>query len=297
MAAAGLCLLGRRDRALAGVDQIVVAALAGVAALLCVVDLFRLSETHGPIKIRPGFGIFLTLAVAVATIILVFVVRGRPDLTKIVLSPDLTFSAATLPAATVSTRDPLPRGPPVARHFPRMDVEEAVICVAAELPPAIVRPHAVVPSPIAELCAQARAVVEAARRGDAANLIDSSLPCVVAALGGRDSAIRQTAGAFAQLKLHGFAVVSSGVERPAEPIRSRRVTYCVVPTWVMMTSPHGLIRATSFLLGVTSDGGRSWRFADGAGLLNARFRSKVFPKLPDGLRLPVPTSALVAATA
>ena len=153
------------------------------------------------------------------------------------------------------------------------------------------------PSPIERLCAKARAVTEAARRGDAATLIDSSLPNVVEALGGREAAIRQTAGAFGRLKIHGFAVVSSGVEPPADPVRGCGLTFCVVPTWVLMSSPQGLIRATSFLLGVTSDGGRSWRFADGAGLCNARFRSKLFPKLPNGLRLPVPTSALVATTA
>ena len=76
MGAAGLSLLGRRDRPLAGTDQIVVAVLAGFAAVLCVVDLIRLSETRGVISTRPGIGVFLTLAVSVVTIILVYVIRG-----------------------------------------------------------------------------------------------------------------------------------------------------------------------------------------------------------------------------
>ena len=43
----------------------------------------------------------------------------------------------------------------------------------------------------------------------------------------------------------------------------------------------------SYLLGISSDGGKTWKFADGAGLDKKESRDKTLPKLPAELQLPM----------
>jgi len=57
-----------------------------------------------------------------------------------------------------------------------------------------------------------------------------------------------------------------------------------------MTMPKGRVLANSYLLGVSTDGGTTWKFADGGAVSDAAMRAKILPKLPEKLKLPEPTA-------
>jgi|TARA_B100000959_G_C14983853_1_gene624702 hypothetical protein len=65
-------------------------------------------------------------------------------------------------------------------------------------------------------------------------------------------------------------------------------TYVVIPTDNEMLFPDGKITAKGYLLGISSDRGKTWMFADEAGIKDKTIRAKVLPKLPRNLKLPKP---------
>jgi hypothetical protein len=77
------------------------------------------------------------------------------------------------------------------------------------------------------------------------------------------------------------------VVRPGEFLTEGDYTFVVVPTKLDMTIPCGKAVAKSYLLGISPDGGKTWKFVDGSGMENKEFREKGLPKLPAKLKLPV----------
>jgi len=50
--------------------------------------------------------------------------------------------------------------------------------------------------------------------------------------------------------------------------------------------PNGSATAPSYLLGVSEDGGKVWKFIDGSGLKNAKGREVMLPGIHEKLKLP-----------
>jgi hypothetical protein len=53
-----------------------------------------------------------------------------------------------------------------------------------------------------------------------------------------------------------------------------------------MTAPKTKVVAESYLLGMTTDGGKTWTFADGTALAQGPARDALLPTLPKDLKLP-----------
>jgi len=62
--------------------------------------------------------------------------------------------------------------------------------------------------------------------------------------------------------------------------------FVLVPTKLEMATPTGTFLAKSYLLGISSDGRKTWTFVDGAGMQDEETRKQVLPKMPDKLKLP-----------
>jgi hypothetical protein len=135
---------------------------------------------------------------------------------------------------------------------------------------------------------QARAVGKAVLDGDFAKVADLTHPKIVEFMGGKDKMVEQTKAAMAKLKEQGITFKGYTIGKLGEPVIDGKTAYLVVPTTVEMAAPATKIEAESYLLGVTTDGGKTWTFVDGAGLANAEMKKKVFPTLPEGLTLPAP---------
>ena len=59
----------------------------------------------------------------------------------------------------------------------------------------------------------------------------------------------------------------------------------MVPESLLLSTPQGKLRGSSYLLAVSTDQGATWRFIDGSGIDKA-FLKKLFPTFPAKLKLP-----------
>jgi hypothetical protein len=122
--------------------------------------------------------------------------------------------------------------------------------------------------------------------GKYAKVIDKTYPGVVKLLGGREQAIQTTETVMKQIADQGFKIKSYTFGEPGELIAGEGNTFVIIPTKLEMTFAQGKVISESYLLGISPDGGKTWTFADGAGLETKEARDKSLPKLPEKLKLP-----------
>jgi len=127
---------------------------------------------------------------------------------------------------------------------------------------------------------------EATIKGDFTKVIDHTFEPLVKELGGRDAAIKKVETAMRQLRDQGIAIKDYKIGTPGEFLTEGANTFVVVPTTMEMTFPAGRAISKTYLLGISSDAGKTWTFADGAGLSNKASRDRLLPKLPAKLKLP-----------
>jgi hypothetical protein len=123
-------------------------------------------------------------------------------------------------------------------------------------------------------------------KDDFETVIEMSHPKVVDNLGGKEKAINTTKTVMKQLKDKGVVINSMSTGEPTNPVRGDKEVYIVVPTKLEMTAPQGKVSGTGFILGISTDDGKTWKFVDGApGPAEIR---KLFPDIPKKLELPMP---------
>jgi hypothetical protein len=123
-------------------------------------------------------------------------------------------------------------------------------------------------------------------QGEYAKLIDHTYDGLVKAMGGREAAIETVKTLMGQMSDQGLKITSYSVGEPGKFYTSGKNTFVVIPTVMAMTMPGVRVNNKSYLLGISSDKGKSWKFADGAGLSDPTFLQSIFPKLPAALKLP-----------
>lgn len=132
-------------------------------------------------------------------------------------------------------------------------------------------------------------MVDATIRGDFAKVVDHTFPPFVSEVGGRKALIEMVEKGTAEMKAHGFVIKDIKIGEPGDVVVDGDRTYVVVPTVTDIAFPKGILRAKSFLLGISPDEGKSWTFTDGAGLQDEKFRARCFANLPKKLKLPEKT--------
>lgn len=135
----------------------------------------------------------------------------------------------------------------------------------------------------------AQGVGDATMKGDYAKVIDATHDGIVKVLGGREKAIQVTETAMKSVAEKGIAVTKFAVSDPGELFTEGANTFTVLPTTLEMKAPGLKIVSKSYLLGISADGGKTWKFADGSGLGNEKLREAALPKLPAKLKLPEPS--------
>jgi hypothetical protein len=71
-----------------------------------------------------------------------------------------------------------------------------------------------------------------------------------------------------------------------KPVLRGTKAYVVVPTTLEMNSPKGRAKAIGFLFGISSDGGKNWKFVDGASMKLQAVRDIL--EVPADMKLPEP---------
>ena len=106
-------------------------------------------------------------------------------------------------------------------------------------------------------------------------------------MGGRDKMIAVTKAALNTAKEQKIEVVSYRTSEPGEIVKDGGKSYVVIPATMELKAPDATIRVKSYLLGISSDDGKTWKFLDGAGL-NKELQNKVLPDLSAKVKLPGP---------
>jgi hypothetical protein len=141
----------------------------------------------------------------------------------------------------------------------------------------------------AEIKKLAQGLGDATIKGEYDKVIDSTHDGLVKMLGGRDKAIEATKTAMKGVAEKGVTISKYTVGDPGEQVTEGANTFTVLTTVTELKAPVGKIVSKGYLLGISADGGKTWKFADGAGLQNAKVRETALPKLPEKLKLPEPS--------
>ncbi|HEX8843406.1 MAG TPA: hypothetical protein VF791_02125 [Pyrinomonadaceae bacterium] len=88
-----------------------------------------------------------------------------------------------------------------------------------------------------------------------------------------------------QIKARGFEIISYSVESPKDVQVVNGQTFAVVPTLLKLKAPGGTITSSSYMLGISSDGGKKWSLIDGSDLDEAKVKT-LLPEASDKLVLP-----------
>lgn len=137
---------------------------------------------------------------------------------------------------------------------------------------------------------QADQVSQATVKGDYAKVADFTFSGLIEFFGGRERMISATEAIMKTLKSQGFEMTSNKVSDPGEIVKEDGKSYIIVPTLAEMKAPQGKMRIKGYLLGISSDDGKNWKFLDGAGLGNKELKDKILPNLPAKVKLPAPVA-------
>ena len=128
-------------------------------------------------------------------------------------------------------------------------------------------------------------------------LVDCMPPEVVENIGGRAKLLDMLKRSEEERTKDGFQIEESVVLPPTQMRKGTTHTFAVLPQTVGVKVPEGRLVLESYLLGISTDDGKSWRFIDGVELDRAA-ATELFPDLPAALTFPVvkkpelqPTSA------
>lgn len=134
---------------------------------------------------------------------------------------------------------------------------------------------------------QADEAAQATVKSDWGKLADLTHPKVVEMMGGRDKMVERMTASMKAMKDKGFVFNSAKVEDATTPVAAGSELYTVVPMTVEMKVPGGTVSSKSFLLGVSTDKGKTWKFVDGSGIGgNEKLLKEILPNLPATLKLP-----------
>lgn len=139
---------------------------------------------------------------------------------------------------------------------------------------------------VAKAVEQAKAMSKAFFEEDYAKVVDATHPRLVEILGGREKWLDTMKAEVQKVKDMGVKFKSPTIGKPGDPVVDGKTAYLVIPTSGEMTTPDETIISESYLLGMTTDAGKTWVFVDGVGISRQVIRDMIFPKLPDGLKLP-----------
>ena len=132
--------------------------------------------------------------------------------------------------------------------------------------------------------AQVEEMNAALLKEDYGKVVDFTHPKVVELMGGRDKMVSVMEAGTKDMKSKGFAFQSTKVDDPSEPVKGGSELFVVVPFRLEMKAPDGKLHIKSFVIGVSSDQGKSWTFVNGD--LEVKKVKQVLPNLPEQLKLP-----------
>jgi hypothetical protein len=123
-------------------------------------------------------------------------------------------------------------------------------------------------------------------------VLDMTYPKIVEQMGGREKALGIIETWMKTTRDQGIEILTFRIGAPSEFKTGGSDLFIVIPTEVDAKLRDGKLTTKSFLVGISSDQGKTWFFADGAQLNEENIKS-MFPKFPAALKLPAKTPPVV----
>jgi hypothetical protein len=123
-------------------------------------------------------------------------------------------------------------------------------------------------------------------RGDLKSLMAMTPQKIVDAMGGADAAVRKMQSGMMLNSLQGFFTNSAAVGDVQQIEKSHSQVFAVLPEVIDISMPLGFMRTESYLVGVSVDDGRTWRFVDAEGLRSLGNPQSIFPDFSSDLSIP-----------
>ena len=139
--------------------------------------------------------------------------------------------------------------------------------------------------------AKAEAVQTALVKGDFGAVADGTHPKVIEQLGGREKMLATLTRTLDEMKAGGAEFKKIDVLDPTQVARVGKDIYVYVPLDLEMKVPGKRVRTRGGLVGVSSDGGKTWTFIDTSPGRDA-IKSLV-PELPDAITFPRKTEPTI----
>ncbi|MDB5349010.1 MAG: hypothetical protein JWN86_257 [Planctomycetota bacterium] len=135
---------------------------------------------------------------------------------------------------------------------------------------------------------------DATVKGDFATVLDLTHPDLIKAAGGREVVLKGVNESMTKMKEQGVVMEAMKAELPKSLTRSDSGCFAIIPVTVQMTSPGAKITAKSFLVGFSSDDGKTWTFLDGT--VGEKTLRKLVPSIPKELEFPPKVAPKVERT-
>jgi hypothetical protein len=137
------------------------------------------------------------------------------------------------------------------------------------------------------LHAQAEESSRAFMEGNFERLADFTHAKVVELMGGREKMAEFVRKGMADMKEQGFETLSyTPAAAPTQVLREGRQLYAILPAKLRMRTPGGAVFISeSFMIAVSADDGKNWRFVSGAAADAPRLKL-LMPEVADKLKLP-----------
>jgi len=121
-------------------------------------------------------------------------------------------------------------------------------------------------------------------KGDYEKFVTFCPPKVVELSGGKKKMIELLTNGTKEMTSQGISFESTKMLAPFDPITVEKEIYIAVPFTLEIKVPDGRLSTKGVLIGISSDGGKTWAFTDAAP--GYEKLKKVFPNLPDKLPFP-----------
>lgn len=142
--------------------------------------------------------------------------------------------------------------------------------------------------------ARARAI-EGARRLHEATLesdddvcLELTLPKLIAIVGGREKYLEVLHKGMREIHKAGLMIAGYTISDTIQLQRHVSEVYAVIPTVLTLTSENnGRVTMESYLIGFSSDSGKTWAYVNGSEQFSDRSKLKLlFPHMPNSFKLP-----------
>lgn len=121
-------------------------------------------------------------------------------------------------------------------------------------------------------------------KNDFKRIVELTHPNLIEKMGGKDKAIKAMADGFEQIKTAGVAINTITTGDASDVVAAKDELYLYVPITIEMSSKAGKLRQQSYVIGVSTDKGKSWLFVNGD--LDVETVKGILPNLPKELKLP-----------